>query len=303
MEPASRLQAALQRGEFVVTAEIVPPTGASASPVREQALRLQGLVHAANVTENPMATPHMSSLACCALLAQHGIEPVLQLTGRDYNRVALQSEALGASALGIHNVLCLTGDPPTVGRRPAGELPFDLDATQMLWILRRLRDEGRFLDGRHVSEAPRYFLGAAGSPNDPDPAHEALRLEKKINAGAQFIQTQLIFDVATFQRWLQALDKRGLLTRVHILAGIGLLHSVKTARFLNERIPGVFVPPHLIQRLEQSPSHEETGLEIALELIQQVKALPEVSGIHIMSLGQESILPRLLEQVELGTWA
>lgn len=303
LEPASRLQAALQHGEFVVSAEIVPLAGAGASPVRERALRLQGLVHAANVTENPMATPRMSSLACCALLAQHGIEPVLQLTGRDYNRLALQSEALGASALGIHNVLCLTGDPPTASRGPAGELPFDLDATQMLWILRRLRDEARFLDGRRVIEVPRYFLGAAGTPNDPDPDHEAIRLEKKVNAGAQFIQTQLTYDMGTLSRWLEALDRRGLLARVYILVGIGPLRSVKSARFLNERIAGVVVPPRLVERLESSRSTEETGLEIALELIQQVKALPGVSGIHVMSLGWESVLPRLLDQIELSAGA
>ncbi len=303
LKPASRLQAALQRGEFVVTAEVVPPAGSGADQVRELALRLRSRIHAANVTENPMATPHMASLACCVLLAQHGVEPVLQLTGRDYNRLALQSETLGATVLGIHNVMCLTGDPPTASRGPMGELPFDLDATQMLWILRRLRDEGCFLDGRRVSNAPRFFLGAAGSPSDPHPAYEALRIEKKVNAGAQFIQTQLVYDVTTFQRWLEALDRRDLLTKVYILAGIGPLHSVKAARFLNERIPGVLVPSDLIERLEQSPSPEETGIEIALELIQQVKSLPGVSGIHIMCLGRESILPRLLDQVQVGTRA
>ncbi|MFU8771507.1 MAG: methylenetetrahydrofolate reductase C-terminal domain-containing protein [Anaerolineales bacterium] len=299
-KPVSRLQASMKRGEFVVTAEVHPPAGAGADHVQELAHQLRGRIHAANVTENPMATPRMSSLACCLLLAQNGIEPVLQLTGRDYNRYFLQSEALGASILGIHNVLCLTGDPPIASRGPASGLPFDLDATQMLWILRRLRDERRFLDGRFVSEAPRYFLGAAGSPNDPDPAHEALRIEKKVNAGAQFIQTQLVYDVTTFQRWLQALDQRSLLTKVHILVGIGPLHSVKTARFLNERIPGVFVPPRLIERLERSLSPEQTGIEIALELIQQVKALPGVAGIHVMCLGHDSILPRL---ASLAGWS
>lgn len=299
-EPASGLQAALQRGEFVVTAEVVPPAGASADKVREKALRLRGLVHAANVTENPMVTPRMSSLACCLLLARHGIEPILQMTGRDYNRFALQSEALGAAALGVHNVLCLTGDPPTAGPGPAGELPFDLDATQMLWILRRLRDEGHFLDGRRVMEAPPLFLGAAGSPNDCEPTHEAIRLEKKINAGAQFIQTQLVYDVTALQRWVEALEKRGLLAKAHILAGIGPLRSVKAARFLNERMPGVVVPSHLIERLERSPSPEEAGLEIALELMHQVKTLPGVSGIHLMSVGWESILPRLLKDAGLA---
>lgn len=296
--PASHLQAALQRGEFVVTAEVVPPAGASADRVRERARALKGLVHAVNVTENPMVNPRMSSLACCLLLARHGIEPVLQVTGRDYSRLSLQSETLGAAALGIHNVMCLTGDPPTTGAVPAGGLPFDLDATQMLWILRRLRDEGRFLDGRQVSDVPRYFLGAAGSPNVPDLAHEALRLEKKINAGAQFIQTQLVYDGTALTRWLEALDKRGLLARAHVLAGIGPLRSAKTAYFLNERVAGIHVPAHLIRRLESSSSPEETGLEIALELIDLVKALPGLSGIHVMSVGWGSILPRLLKEAK-----
>jgi methylenetetrahydrofolate reductase (NADPH) len=187
--PVSGLQAALERSEFVVTAEIAPPVGSSASKVRAKADRLRGLIHAANVTENPMAIPRMSSLACGLLLESYGIEPIVQLTASDYNRLALQSEALGASALGIRNVLCLAGDPPTTSRRPVGGLPYDLDATQMLWILRRLRDEGHFLDGRPVSEPPELFLGAAGSPNDPDPRLEAVRLAKKINAGAQYVQT------------------------------------------------------------------------------------------------------------------
>lgn len=191
----SQLQAALGRGEFVVTAEIAPPAGAGASKVREKAARLRGLIHAANVTQNPMASSRMSSLACSLLLARDGIEPVLQITARDYNRLALQSEALGAAALGIRNVLCLTGDPSSHSFVPGGDLPYDLDASQMLWILRRLRDEGRFLDGRDMAEPPELFLGAAGSPNDPDPHLEAMRLEKKINAGAQFIQTQLVYDV------------------------------------------------------------------------------------------------------------
>ncbi len=299
--PVSQLQMALQRGEFVITAEITPPSGADVGQVWEKALRLQNHVRAVNVTENPMATPRMSSLACCLLLPRQGIEPILQLTARDYNRFALQSEALGAAALGIHNVLCLTGDAPTIGRGPAGELPLDLDATQMLWILRRLRDERRFLDGRRVSEPPRLFLGAAASPNDPNPAHEALRLEKKINAGAQYIQTQLVYDVELLQRWLEALDGRNLLTKAYILVGIGLLHSVKTIRFLQERIPGVIIPAHLIERMERSSTPEKTGFEIALELTNKVKALPGVSGIHVMSLAKEGDWKNWATYVELLT--
>jgi methylenetetrahydrofolate reductase (NADPH) len=227
--PVSGLQAALQRGEFVVTAEIAPPVGANALEIQDKARRLRGLIHAANVTQNPMASPRMSSLACGLLLAQCGVEPIVQLTARDYSRLALQSEALGASALGIRNVLCLAGDPPTTSRGPAGVLPYDLDATQMLWILRRLRDAGHLLDGRQASEPPQLFLGAAGSPNDPDPRLEAVRLGKKIDAGAQYVQSQLCYDVDSLQRWLEALDKRHLLPRAHVLVGIGPLRSVLCA--------------------------------------------------------------------------
>lgn len=233
------------------------------------------------------------------MLARDGIEPVLQITARDYNRLALQSEALGAAALGIRNVLCLTGDPSSHNFVPAGDLPYDLDASQMLWILRRLRDEGRFLDGRDMSEPPELFLGAAGSPNDPDPHLEAMRLEKKINAGAQFIQTQLIYDVDSLKRWLEAMEARDLLSKAHILVGIGPLRSVKVVRYMQKHIPDVLMPPRLAAKMERSVDSQETGLEIALELIHEVKDLPGVSGLHIMSVGWERIIPRLLRKAGL----
>ncbi len=299
-EPASRLQAALIRGEFVVTAEVSPPTSADSRKIRERAGLLSNTIHAANVTQNPMATPRMSSLACSAMLLEEGVEPILQLTARDYNRMVLQSEALGASALGIHNILCLTGDPPTNSRGPAAGLPFDLDATQMLWILRRMRDEGQFLDERLIKHPPSLFLGTAASPSDAMPQHEALRLEKKINAGAQFFQTQLVYDIELLERWLEALQARNLLTKVHILVGIGPLRSVRVARYMLENIPDIAMPAQLIERMECSSDPEETGLEIALELIDQVRQLPGVSGIHLMSVGWESILPRLLREAALS---
>ncbi len=178
-EPLSGLQSALESGEFAVTVEVSPPTGSDPEMIRARASQLGGMIHAANVTQNPMATVRMSSLACSALLIEEGVEPVLQLTARDYNRFALQSEALGASALDIRNILCLTGDPPTNSCGPASGLPFDLDATQMLWILRRMRDEALFLDGRSINKPPGPFLGTAASPSDPMPRHEALRLAKE----------------------------------------------------------------------------------------------------------------------------
>ncbi len=204
---------------------------------------------------------------------------------------------LGATALGIHNLLCLSGDPPTAGRNPAGQLPYDLDATQMLWILRRMRDNSTFLDGREVDKPPDLFLGAAGSPGDPNLNYEALRLEKKINAGAQFIQTQLVYDIETLTRWLEALDRRDLLDKAHILIGIGPLRSVKVAQYMHYNIPDIEIPLSLIEKLEKSLDPQETGLEITLELIHKVRNLPGVSGIHVMALGWEKILPRLLSEV------
>lgn len=296
-KPASNLQAALESGEFVITAEITPPTGVSRTKIQAKAAPLKGVICAANVTQNPMAAPRMSALACAQFLVSQGIEPVLQLTARDYNRITLQSEALGASTLGIHNILCLTGDPPSMSPGPSGGLPFDLDATQMLWILRRLRDEARFLDGRQTREPPRLFIGAAASPSGNNLAHEALRLEKKINAGAQYIQTQIVYDLETVERWIAALDKRLLLPKVHILVGIGPLRSTKMARHLQDRIPDIVIPGHIIERLAQSSSPEETGFEIAVELIHKAKSLPGVKGVHIMSLGQENFLIRLLGEI------
>ncbi len=298
-QPASGLQASLAGGEFAVTAEISPPASADADKFRSNAGRLRDMIHASNVTQNPMATPRMSSVACSALLLEEGIEPVLQLTARDYNRFALQSEALGASALGIHNILCLTGDPPTNNPGPASGLPFDLDATQMLWILRRMRDEHRFLDGREIESPPKLFLGAAASPSGPNLLHETLRLKKKINAGAQFIQTQLVYDIDALCRWLEALDKSDLLRKTHILVGIGPLRSAKVARYIQEHIPDIVVPQTFINALERSSNPDETGFEFALELIRKLTVLPGVSGVHIMTMGWEEILGRLVREAEL----
>jgi methylenetetrahydrofolate reductase (NADPH) len=295
--PSSKLHVALARGEFVITAELSPPKGTQQKDIYTKAARMRDLIHAANVTQNPMATARMSSLACSVLLARQGIEPIMQLTARDFNRLALQSETIGASALGIHNILCLTGDPPTGGHSPAGNLPYDLDATQMLWILRRMRDEGRFLDGQELPLSPEFFLGAAGSPNDSNLKHEALRLEKKINAGAQFIQTQLVYDIEQLERWLEALDARDLLAKAFILVGIGPLRSIKVAKYLQDHIPDVDIPHSIVKRLAYSDQPEETGQQIALELVEKVRSISAISGIHLMSVGWEKILPLLLSEI------
>jgi methylenetetrahydrofolate reductase (NADPH) len=298
-EPVSRLQARLARGEFVVTAEIAPPLGASPKKIENGAAQLHDYITAGNFTENPMATARMSSLACSALLLQQGIEPVMQMTARDYNRLSLQSEILGASALGIRNVLCLTGDPPMSGREPFGAIPFDVDAVQMLWILRRMRDEAIFLDGRPLKSPPPLFLGVAGSPGAPNLRYETLRLEKKIRAGAQFIQTQLVYNVDAFTAWMEALDKQNLLDRVHILAGVGPLRSAQAAHYVATHLHNVCVPAALLTRMENAHEPREEGIQIALEVIERLRRLEGVSGIHLMSMGWESVVPRIVADAGL----
>jgi methylenetetrahydrofolate reductase (NADPH) len=212
----------------------------------------------------------------------------------------LQSEVLGAAALGIRNVLCLTGDHPLLGPAPHGRMDiWDIDSVQMIWILRRMRDEGHFLDGRPLKCNPALFIGAAGSPYASTDRFQALREEKKVNAGAQFFQTNLVYDVEGFERYLTELDKRGLLGRVHVMAGVTPVRSVKAARAMNE-VPGVVVPQKMIERLEQSADPKEEGVQIALETIERIKKMPGVQGIHFMAVGWESIVPRLVTESGLA---
>jgi methylenetetrahydrofolate reductase (NADPH) len=210
--------------------------------------------------------------------------------------MGVQSTILGAAALGIRNVLCLSGDHPRLGPSPHGRMDiWDIDSVQMLWLFRRMRDEGHFLDQRELKVPPPLFLGAAGSPYAANTRIQALREEKKINAGAQFFQTNLIFDVEGFERYLAAMDDRRLLGRVHLLAGITPIRSAKAARLMSE-VPGVKVPPALIERLEQSKDAKEEGVQIALEVVDRVRRLPGVRGIHFMAVGWESIVPRLVKE-------
>jgi methylenetetrahydrofolate reductase (NADPH) len=257
---------------------------------------LRDHIDAANFTDNPSATPRMSSLVCSSIALQHGLEPVMQIAARERTRMGVQSTILGAAALGIRNVLCLSGDHPRLGPSPHGRMDiWDIDSVQMLWLFRRMRDEGHFLDQRELKVSPPLFLGAAGSPYAANTRIQAMREEKKINAGAQFFQTNLIFDIEGFERYLAAMDDRRLLGRVHLLAGITPIRSAKAARLMSE-VPGVRVPPALIERLEQSKDAKEEGVQIALEIVDRVRRLPGVRGIHFMAVGWESIVPRLVKE-------
>jgi methylenetetrahydrofolate reductase (NADPH) len=300
-EPVSNLETRLRSGEFTITAEIAPPLGASDAPIKKKAPLLKDFVAAANFTDNASATPRMGSMASARLCLDYGLEPVMQLQTRDRTRVLLESDAMGAAGLGIINILCLTGDH---GRLGPGAVPKpdqnDMDGIQLLWMLRRMRDEGIYLDGREIKNPPKFFLGAAASPYAAIPRYEALRVEKKVNAGAQFIQTQPIFDYPRFRDWLEEIDKRNLLGKVHILPGLIPLKSPKAAHFMAEDVPGVVIPPEILRRMDQAANPQEEGVQIALETIEKLRQTPGISGMHIMAVHWEEIVPRLVQESGLA---
>jgi methylenetetrahydrofolate reductase (NADPH) len=297
-EPASFLEASLRSGRFVVTAEIAPPLGATGDIISKKVGWLTGYVTAANFTDNASASARMNSLASSHLCLEAGIEPVMQLQTRDRTRTVLESDAMGAAGLGIRNILCLSGDHHRFGPPPISKPDqFDMDAVQLIWMLRRMRDEHIYLDGRAIKQPPMFFLGAAGSPYGAKPKYEAIRAEKKVNAGAQFIQTQPVFDYDGFLEWLEALDKRNLLDKVYVLAGLVPLKSAAAAHFMADDVPGVKIPQPFLDRMDAAKDKEaqqEVGLAIALEIIEKLKSTPKIAGIHIMAVFWEDIVPRLV---------
>jgi methylenetetrahydrofolate reductase (NADPH) len=302
-EPISHLEAQLRSGAFVVTAEIAPPLGQSPNLVYKKVGWLREYIAAANFTDNASASPSMSSLAASKLCLDAGLEPVMQLQARDRSRVAIEADATGAASLGIRNILCLSGDHQRSGPPPmAVPNQFDLDAIQMLWVLRRMRDEGKYLDGRLIKERPKFFLGAAASPFGSPINYEAIRTEKKVNAGAQFIQTQPVFDCDRFVAWLEALDKRNLLDKIAILAGLTPLKSAHAAHFMSKEVPGVVIPSAILQRMDgagDKAAQQQEGFAIALEMIEKLKQIPGIRGIHIMALHWEAIVPQLVLEAGL----
>ena len=300
-EPISELEKRLRAGEFVITAEVAPPMTVSTNKLIQNIQLVKPYVTAINFTDSPSATPRMSSWACSAMAVQAGAEPVMQIAARDRTRVGLQSEVLGANALGVRNILCLSGDSMRMAPDPRGRMDIvDIDSVQMIWILRRMRDEGRYLDGRAIKFPPKIFIGAAASPFASRPEFQAIREHKKVNAGAQFFQTNLVYDPAGLEIWLNALAKRNILDKVYILVGITPLKSLKVAQYMNNEVPGVIIPESLIKRMEKAgDGAAEEGVAIALELIEQVKKLQGIHGIHIMAVGWEEIVPRIVTEAGL----
>ena len=300
-EPISELEKALKAGRFVVTAEVAPPLTTATKKLISNIQLIKPYVTSINFTDSPSATARMSSWACSVLALQNGAEPVMQIAARDRTRVGLQSEVIGATALGVKNILCLSGDNARMGPAPMSRLDvIDIDSIQMLWILRRMRDEGKYLDGREMKFPPKMFLGAAASPYASEPRFQALREHKKINAGAQFFQTNLVFDADQLDLWLNELAKRNILDKVYILIGITPLKTFKMAKYMNDTVPGVFVPEPILKRMESAGDRaEEEGVQIALELIERIKTKQGVHGLHIMAVGWEEIVPRIMREAGL----
>ena len=294
MTPESRLETLLKRGEFVVTSEIGPPKSADGASVREKASHLKGYADAFNVTDNQAATVRMSSLAGSLFCLQEGVEPVMQMTCRDRNRIAMQSDILGAHALGVRNVLCISGDHQRFGNHPDAKNVYDVDSTQQLMMFKRLRDEGTVWTGDALTVAPRLFLGAAANPFADPMELQVLRLAKKVDAGAQFVQTQAIFDLGRFEDWLQMVRAEGIDRRVHIIAGVLPLRSVKAARFMAGHVPGMLVPESVLERMEKAADPKEEGIRIWLETLEEVRRMSGVHGVHLMPVAWESVLPRLV---------
>jgi methylenetetrahydrofolate reductase (NADPH) len=302
-EPISNLERRLKAGEFVITAEVQPPQTISTNKLISNLAMVMPYVTAVNFTDCPSATPRMASLACSSVAIQNGLEPVMQIAARDRTRVGLQAEVIGANALGVRNILCLSGDSMKLAPGPRGRMDIlDLDSVQMLWILRRMRDEGRYLDGRELKYPPKYFLGAAASPFASEPRFQAIREHKKVNAGAQFFQTNVIYEVDRLEIWLNELAKRNILDQVYILIGITPLKTLKMAKHMSVEVPGVIVPEFVLKRMEAADAAgnaQEEGVQIALELIDKVRSKQGVNGLHIMAVGWEEIVPRIVKEAGL----
>lgn len=297
----SHLEQVLRAGHFAVTAEVSPPDSSDPQEILESITDLRGSVDAFNSTDASGANCHMSSVAISSLLVREGLDPVLQISCRDRNRIAIQGDVLGAAALGIKNVLCLTGDDVTVGDHPEAKRVFDLDSIQLLRILKIMRDKGTFLSGRPLSVPPKLFLGAAANPFAQPFEWRPLRLAKKIEAGADFIQTQYCFDLPRFKTFMQRVVDLGLHEKVFILAGVGPLRSARVAEFVRTNVPGVRIPDAIIDRLNGAPKgkQKQEGQQICIELIEQIKEIEGVHGVHIMAYKLESLIPGIVKQTDL----
>jgi len=293
----SNLQKTLEAGHFSVTSELGPPMSANADFVRERAREITGLVDAANVTDCQAAVVRMSSVAASVLALQEGVEPILQMTCRDRNRIAIQSDLLGASALGIKNLLILSGDHQSVGNHPQAKNVFDVDSIQLIKAMNDHMENGVFISGSKSKMPAEFFLGATINPFADPEEMQLIRLEKKINAGAKFIQTQAIYNMDRFNSWMEKVRERGLHEKTYILAGIVVNKSQKSIE-ITATVPGMDIPEVLLERMRTAEDKQAEGLAIALELISDIRKVEGIKGLHIMAIGWDEIVPTLLEKAK-----
>jgi len=286
----------LRAGRFVMTAEVAPPVSCDAQDLLRKATPLRGLADAVNVTDGAGARAHMSALAAAAILLGAGIEPILQITCRDKNRIALQSELMGAAALGIRNILTLTGDDPKAGDQPDTKPVFDIDSKTLLETARRLRDEHTLPTGREVAGKAAFFLGAADIPVDPTAGWQPTALRGKLAGGAQFVQTQFCMDAAIVRRYVGVLAEAGLTRQLAILIGINPLRSAKSALWMKSHLRGTIIPDALIARMEKAANPAREGVRVCLELIEELAAIPGIAGVHIMAPGNDAAIPEVIAE-------
>lgn len=301
MKAGSNLEKIFTQGHFAVTGELGPPRGASVEVIEKKASHLRGVVDSINVTDNQTSVVRMSSVAVCKLLVDMGLEPNLQMVCRDRNRIAMQSDLLGAYALGIRNVLCLSGDHNRFGDHPQSKNVFDVDSMQLISIVKKLRDEGKMLSGQELEGVPKFFIGAAANPFGDPFEFRVTRLAKKIDAGVDFIQTQCIYNMEKFRKYMHIAHEEGLTEKCYIMAGITPLKSVGMARYMANFVPGLDVPDYYIERLKgvDKKKQADEGIKIAVEQIQEVREIPGVKGIHLMAIEWEHKVPEILEAAGL----
>ncbi|MCX5802785.1 MAG: methylenetetrahydrofolate reductase [Proteobacteria bacterium] len=301
MNTGSNLERVLKSGAFAVTSECGPPRGADPEVIRKKGSFLKGYVDAVNVTDNQTSVVRMSSFSACLILKEMGFNPVMQMVCRDRNRIAIQSDILGAAALGINNILCLSGDHQKFGDHPGAKNVFDIDSMQLIQCVRRMTDEGKFLSGEEIKGKPNIFVGCAANPFADPFEIRAMRLAKKVKAGAEFVQTQCIFNVEKFEKWMEMVRDLGLNEKVYILAGITPMKSIGMARYMKNSVPGMDIPEEQIERLKNVPKEKvaEEGIKIAVETIERVRAIKGVAGVHIMAIEWEEKVPEIVKSAGL----
>jgi methylenetetrahydrofolate reductase (NADPH) len=282
----SNLKNKIRAGEFVITAEIVPPLSASGSKLLHEAAQLKGKVDAINLTDAAAGKTSMSSFAAAALLVANGHEPILQVTCRDRNRIALAGDLIGAAAQGVENLLILKGDDPKGGDQPNAKPVFDFESIELMALARDMRDQGALPSGRKIDSPPQFFIGAADVPRRPDAKWSPVGMQKKIEAGADFAQTQFGFDLDIVRAYIEQLRKDGILDKLGVIIGVGPIRSAKSARWMNENLFGVHVPEPIIARLEAASDQAAEGRQVCAELIEGLQAIPGVAGAHVMAPAQ-----------------